>query len=269
MSYELVVISGADEGQRFEVAEGEMLIGRSGDAAVSLSDDSVAFEHAIVREMDGKLHVQNLSALGTIVRGRKITEETRLAANDEIELSRSCRILVEVSDDRGGSKTGLLIAAAAALLLLVVAGAAVMVAGGGPRRVPMTQAHWRTAYVNLGERMDLWQSEGRIPQDITLLFRNSWRQEKAGDYRAASEQWERLNSAMLSLPTPLLDDEESNTFAQIARPTPKALGVIMGWDKSVVSTDFEWTTDEAYADALVWFVRKRAAISRSKVGGES
>ena len=122
MSYELVVISGADEGQRFDVTDGEVLIGRSGDAAVSLKDESVAFEHAIVRVEDGKLYIQNLSALGTIVRGRKVTEEMQLAANDEIELSRSCRLVVEQSDAAGGSGKGLLIGAVAVIALLLVVG---------------------------------------------------------------------------------------------------------------------------------------------------
>jgi len=70
---------------------------------------------------------------------------------------------------------------------------------------------------------------------------------------------------MLSMPTPL-DDDENRTFAEIAGPTAKTLGVIMGWDKTVTSTDFEWSTDEAYADALVWFVRNRATKSRKRAG---
>lgn len=266
MSYELLVISGVDEGKRFVVEDDETLIGRSSDAAVSLSDESVAFEHAVLRLGDGKLFIQNLSALGTTLRGRKLTDETRLSPNDEIELSRMCRLLVEQPDTAAGPNKIVLAAVGLALLAVVVIAIGFMSARGGSGSSPITKTHWRTAYVKISERLNRWQADQRIPTDVVLMFRESWRLDQSGDYASAASRWERLNSSMLSLPTPLLDDDNDRTFAQIAGPSPRALGVIMGWNTSVTSTDFEWNTDEAYADALVWFVRRRASMSRDLAG---
>jgi len=265
MSYQLLVISGADEGRRFDVGEGEILIGRAPEAPISLKDESVSYEHAIVRIEDGRLYLQNLSAMGTTVRGRKVSEQTRLSPNDEIELSAKCRVLVELTEG-GAGPNKLVLGAVAAVLVLVLIFAAVFMMGrnkgGSP---PVTMSHWTKAYITLGERLESWTDQGRIPSEVVLMFRDSWRHEQAKDYAIAAGKWERLNSAMLAMPSPL-EEEDDSTFAELAGSNSQALTVLMGWSQTANTSDLQWTTDRAYADALVWFVRKRAQISRKRAG---
>ncbi|MEQ9617139.1 MAG: FHA domain-containing protein [Phycisphaerales bacterium] len=267
MSYQLVVIEGADEGRRFDVGAGEVLIGRGPSASIALKDESISYEHAIVRVEDGKLFLQNLSALGTTVRGRKVSEETRLTANDQIELSSKCRIVVEMSEGGTVPNKALLGVAAVLVLILVLGAAAVLLGGRGGGAPPMTSAHWRTAYAQIGARLDTWAAEGRVPSDLSRMFREAWRREQADNDRVAAGSWEGLNSALLSLPSPL-EDDEGRTFGELASRNGEALKVIMGWSQTANQSDLQWSTDAAYADALVWFVRLRAKTTRTRAGDE-
>jgi len=267
MSYQLLVISGADEGRRFDVGEGEILIGRAPEAPISLKDESISYEHAIVRIEDGRLYLQNLSAMGTTVRGRKVSDRTRVSPNDEIELSAKCRVLVELTESGGGPNKLVLGVVAVVLVLVLIGGAAIMMRQnkGGPP--PISMSHWTTAYIALGERLDSWTDQGRIPADVALMFRDSWRHEQAMGFSVAAGKWERLNSALLSMPSPL-EEQDDRTFAELASANGQALSVLMGLSVTANTSDLQWTTDRAYADALVWFVRKRAQISRNRAGDD-
>ncbi|MHC4320545.1 MAG: FHA domain-containing protein, partial [Planctomycetota bacterium] len=94
MAFYLTVTQGADEGKTFRVEPGECVIGRSPSSTIVLEDDSVAWEHVMLREDGGRLVLQNLSAIGSRVRGRRVTDEVKLASNDEIELTEQCRVVV-------------------------------------------------------------------------------------------------------------------------------------------------------------------------------
>ncbi|MEM8836429.1 MAG: FHA domain-containing protein, partial [Planctomycetota bacterium] len=96
MPYYLAVTTGPDEGKSCEVDGGSCLIGRSDAAELKLEDESISWEHARVVEEGGKVFLENLSALGTSVKGQKISGRYRLQPNDEIELSNRCKVKIEI-----------------------------------------------------------------------------------------------------------------------------------------------------------------------------
>ena len=85
----LMVTSGRDAGKSFMLVDGENKIGRSGDCSVSLNDDSVSREHAMVRCHDGKISVYDLgSTSGTWVDGQRI-DGYKVNNGDVISMGRS------------------------------------------------------------------------------------------------------------------------------------------------------------------------------------
>ena len=262
MSYFLTVISGPDEGKTCLIGQGEVLIGRSPGSQLQLKDESISWEHAVVRNTEGRIGVRNLSALGTRVRGKRVTGEVRLSGNDELELSPVCKVLLvqQEGEPTEASSTRLAIMAVVALVVLLGIGTAVFFFTR-PKARPITTTHWRTAYGKLSERVAAWQANRWVGTQIGDLFRDGWRFEQVENIKLANQRWERLNSLLLTLRNSEVTNDDL-TFAQSASPTPKAMNVLMGWDQSVRSTDFEWTSHDAYADAMVWFVRKRADTTR-------
>ncbi|MHC4126955.1 MAG: FHA domain-containing protein [Planctomycetota bacterium] len=266
MAFYLTVTQGADEGKTFRVEPGECVIGRSPSSTIVLEDDSVAWEHVMLREDGGRLVLQNLSAIGSRVRGRRVTDEVKLASNDEIELTEQCRVVVH--QRLGGrariisKRTGVLLGIGA---LVIVIGAVVAwqlkPAPPPPRRV--TEAHWRQAYNRIEDRLEQWTARRVFPEEALTVYRDGWRLERAQNPAAAAAKWEQMRALLLTLPFPGAEDEDTR-IVEMAKTNSKALRVIMGWDLESSSTDFQWNTDETYADALVWFVRRRAEYSRRR-----
>lgn len=263
MGYFLTVIMGSDEGRSHTIEGDQAVVGRSPSAQFVLADEGVGWEHAVIARVDGKWTVNNLSAAGTRVRGKKITAPTRLAPQDEIELSPTCRLVfAEEADATDRPSAGVLIAVGALLVLLIGIGAAYAVyAFSSTANRPITPNHWRAAYVLLDARLDRWAAAGKMPPRSLQLFRNAWRLEQVSDWVNSASNWEEMNSLLLTQREPSLT-EDNLTMSESASPTQKALNVLMGYDRSGHATDFEWDTDNSYADALVWFARKRSAITR-------
>ena len=163
MTFVLRVIGGSDEGKLYRVDPGETLIGRSPSAKIQLKDDSVAWEHARIESREGKLHLSNLSALGTRVRGRRVDEMTRLRPRDEVQLSSDCRLLIEERAGRGTTTTPpwmTWVLAGVVLFAVVGGGLFALLSSGAPPPRPVTGRHWRTAYGRLSERLDRWAGRG-------------------------------------------------------------------------------------------------------------
>lgn len=272
MAYYLTVTSGDDEGKTYRIDREECLIGRSPSAQLVLRDETVAWEHAIVRESNGRLMLQNLSALGTRVKGRRITDESRLNPNDEIQLSDRCRIIVEqrlgrAAGDRSSRMTAMLLTAAA-LMVIVGGGLALMLVTSDPERPAPGGRHWRQAYQRIDDRLESWAHAGEFPREAITLYRDGWRLEQAMNFAAAREHWQSLQGMLLRIPLPG-PESDGRTIAECAARNPKALGVIMGWDRQASSADFRWKSDEAYADALVWFVKKRLQVNEKRAEEQS
>ena len=267
MAYYLTVSSGEDEGRSFRIESGEYLIGRSPHSKIKLKDADVAFEHAKLREEGGKLFLQNLSSVGTRVKGQRITDEVRLTPNTEIMLTDTCRLVVEQRLAGGAGASGAQTILLVILLMMLVVGGVGFVINhrGAAVERPMLERHWRQAYFLLDARLAKWVDRRQFPAEAAQLFREAWRIDQAGNALPAAIAWEKLESVLMVVPMKVPAVEENLTFSAAAGPTARTLGVVMGWDTQAASTDFRAETDEGYADALVWFVRKRADVARANV----
>ena len=258
MAYVLTVTNGADEGKTFTIEGGDCVIGRSPSNTVVLQDDTVAWEHVRLREEHGHLLVENLSAQGTRVKGRRVTDQTRLGTNGEIELSDQCRLTFELKVDKNTTTLTTILAVVLAGAVLVALAVGVFLGTGESTAVrPITDGEWRRAYDRIDDRINEWSSKGWFPPEGVTLFRDAWRLDRAGTTSGANEKWVQLQSMFLAqrMPGPVA---ESRTIAQAAGTTPRALFVIMGHDRSASYSNLQWSSEEAVADALAWFVSKRA-----------
>lgn len=259
MAFYLSVIGGADEGRSFRLDSGDYIIGRSPSAKVILKEESVAWEHALLKVDGVKLTVQNLSAAGTKVKGRKIAEPTRLASHDEIQLSDNCRLLVEQRMSGSGQVSPFVLGLLLVLLLIIVGFGFKQLSAGGVAERPMEPQHWRQAYTRIVDRVEHWAQLGYFPGELLLMFRNAWRLDQVGANQDAAEMWTGISKALLSLPVPGASAGDPRTCVQIAGPDTRILQVLMGYDRKTQVGD----SDEVYVDALVWFAKKRAQRTRA------
>jgi len=84
----LVICNGGFEGMEYEVTAGETLIGRNPNTDITLLDENISREHAIVLfdEETGAYTIEDLqSSNGTKVNGKRI-RSADLADADEIEI---------------------------------------------------------------------------------------------------------------------------------------------------------------------------------------
>ena len=266
MAYLLSVRCGVDKDRTFRIEPGENVIGRSPSSQIVMHDESVAWEHALIGVDDGRLTIRNLSAHGIRHRGRHLSGEAVRHANDEIELSDRCTVVLR---QRAGAHAAAsvpkpVIALVVSAVFVIVAGMAVMIMGQSePARRPVSSAHWRQAYHRLDERMTTWSDQGIFPAKAHAAFNEAWRLEQVRNPIEAARKWQELRSWLLATPLPGAGPG-GPTIAESAGATPKSLQVVMGWDLHARSTDFTWNSDTTYADALVWFVRTRAHVTSTQ-----
>jgi pSer/pThr/pTyr-binding forkhead associated (FHA) protein len=85
----LMIISGKDSGKSFMLSEGENSVGRDSNSTVTLTDDSVSREHAMIRCMGGHVSVIDLgSTTGTWADGEKMGG-VKVENGDVISMGRS------------------------------------------------------------------------------------------------------------------------------------------------------------------------------------
>jgi pSer/pThr/pTyr-binding forkhead associated (FHA) protein len=87
----LVIRTGGFEGTRYELAAGETLIGRNPGTDITLLDEGISREHAIVLydEDQDRYVIEDLqSTNGTKVNGKRVRSEA-LAPGDEIQIGRT------------------------------------------------------------------------------------------------------------------------------------------------------------------------------------
>ncbi len=269
MVFYLKVIGGADDGTSHRVENGDVVIGRAPTARVQLRDESIAWEHLVVRDTGTRLVVVNLAAAGTKVRGKRITEETRVASGEEIQISPKMKLVVEshaAAGPGGLSRTSLLLLLIVILLILGIGGAMLLSGDKQAQPVPMTAVHWRQAYMRIGDRMEKWVNENRLPPEAVTLYNDAWRFEQAGNYKMATTRWSQLQAALCGLRAPTGRGLSTDRFPEATGSDPRrTLGVVMGWDQSAASAQVDANADETIADALVWFVRKRLAETSKQV----
>lgn len=267
MSFHVTVQGGEDDGQSFRIV-GQCVVGRAPECAIRLGSPRVAWEHAALQDVSGRLFLQNLSASGVSLNGRPVAAEERLGHGDQVELAEDCRLLVEErvgKGDRGIRLTVPLVLGVVVLLGAVLFGVFQVLREEEPALPPVTIDHWRTAYQRLLVRMEEWEARGEFPDEAIVIFRDAWRYEIAYNDRAAARNWDTLRSLILTLPLPG-GGLDQPTIAESAGTTPRALDVIMDWAPDTsLSMDSRWRSDEAYADALSWFVQERSERAHEKL----
>jgi len=267
VAWYLTVTSGNDESQLLTITEGECMIGRAPTAGFVLRDESVAWEHARVRIEGEKLFLQNLSSLGTYVKGRRVTDEMPLNDGDAIKLSESCEITVKSEHSSSAGTATLTVVLLLIVVAIAAAGAAMLlVDDSAPRRPKPTRQEWTQAYQRIEQRLVDWTSAGRMPEEVVDVYRDAWRLERANNYDAAVLKWEALRSSLMTLGIPSRGSNPP-TFAEESGATKSSLDLVMGR----VSGDraFDWNSDEVLADAFVWFVRVRTELAKREAKGSS
>jgi pSer/pThr/pTyr-binding forkhead associated (FHA) protein len=85
----LVVRKGGVPGTRYEIAANPTLIGRNPSTHVTLVDEGISREHAVISQDDGVYTIEDLqSTNGTKVNGKRV-RFARLSDGDEIQIGRT------------------------------------------------------------------------------------------------------------------------------------------------------------------------------------
>ena len=86
----LIVTEGANTGERAELADAPLLIGRGSDAAIRLDDDYVSTRHARVISDGEQWYVEDLgSTNGTYVGANRITQPTVIAIGTAVRIGKT------------------------------------------------------------------------------------------------------------------------------------------------------------------------------------
>ena len=86
----VLVVDGANKGDRAELAEAPILIGRGSDAAIRLDDDYVSTRHARIAASADQWFVEDLgSTNGTYIGSARITQPTTLALGTQVRIGKT------------------------------------------------------------------------------------------------------------------------------------------------------------------------------------
>ena len=86
----VLVVDGANRGERAELAEAPILIGRGSDAAIRLDDDYVSTRHARIAASGDQWFVEDLgSTNGTYIGSARITQPTTLTLGTQVRIGKT------------------------------------------------------------------------------------------------------------------------------------------------------------------------------------
>jgi pSer/pThr/pTyr-binding forkhead associated (FHA) protein len=86
----VLVVDGANKGDRAELVDAPILIGRGSDAAIRLDDDYVSTRHARVAASGDQWFVEDLgSTNGTYIGSARITQPTTLTLGTQVRIGKT------------------------------------------------------------------------------------------------------------------------------------------------------------------------------------
>ena len=86
----VLVVDGANQGERADLAAAPILIGRGNDAAIRLDDDYVSTRHARIGASGDQWYVEDLgSTNGTYVGNSRISQPTSISLGTQVRIGKS------------------------------------------------------------------------------------------------------------------------------------------------------------------------------------
>ena len=86
----VLVVDGSNKGERADLAEAPILIGRGADAAIRLDDDYVSTRHARIAASGDQWFVEDLgSTNGTYIGSARITQPTTLTLGTQVRIGKT------------------------------------------------------------------------------------------------------------------------------------------------------------------------------------
>ena len=86
----VLVVDGANKGERADLTEAPILIGRGADAAIRLDDDYVSTRHARIASSGDQWFVEDLgSTNGTYIGSARLTQPTTLALGTQVRIGKT------------------------------------------------------------------------------------------------------------------------------------------------------------------------------------
>jgi pSer/pThr/pTyr-binding forkhead associated (FHA) protein len=86
----VLVVEGANKGERAELAQAPILIGRGADAAIRLDDDYVSTRHARIAASGDQWFVEDLgSTNGTYIGSARLTQPTTLTLGTQVRIGKT------------------------------------------------------------------------------------------------------------------------------------------------------------------------------------
>jgi pSer/pThr/pTyr-binding forkhead associated (FHA) protein len=86
----VLVVDGANSGERADLAKAPILIGRGNDAAIRLDDDYVSTRHARIASSGDQWFVEDLgSTNGTYIGSARITQPTTLTMGTQVRIGKT------------------------------------------------------------------------------------------------------------------------------------------------------------------------------------
>jgi pSer/pThr/pTyr-binding forkhead associated (FHA) protein len=86
----VLVVDGANKGERADLAQAPILIGRGNDAAIRLDDDYVSTRHARIAASGDQWFVEDLgSTNGTYIGSARITQPTTLTLGTQVRIGKT------------------------------------------------------------------------------------------------------------------------------------------------------------------------------------
>jgi pSer/pThr/pTyr-binding forkhead associated (FHA) protein len=86
----VLVVDGANQGERADLSQAPILIGRGSDAAIRLDDDYVSTRHARIAASGDQWFVEDLgSTNGTYIGSARITQPTTLTLGTQVRIGKT------------------------------------------------------------------------------------------------------------------------------------------------------------------------------------
>jgi pSer/pThr/pTyr-binding forkhead associated (FHA) protein len=96
--FRLLVVEGPEPGQKIELSEDEMVIGRESAAGIVIASPAVSRRHAALRLVDGEVVLEDLgSSNGTFVNGQRVQDSLTLRPGGRIGLGRAIVLALGVN----------------------------------------------------------------------------------------------------------------------------------------------------------------------------